>query len=215
MTARSPASGEAASLNHSPRQRRSSDVFPSPGKSRAICRCANAAGRQASAPPPARTWAPARSKGDGQKAQKRGSAQPPEHLAWACRHDRDDERKVLRNGDDQVVHDEQLFHALVGETFEEPAADVSSGSSQLMLRKNTHDPGMEVVESQVTTARLVRVESRVRSTLSPTMLRHRGSRRIADCHAPVRPSIRAVLRQGCCCGFGVVVAFSTPKGQIQ
>jgi len=60
----------------------------------------------------------------------------------------------VRNGDDQAVHDDQPFHAFMGETFEEPAADVSPGSSQLMLRKNTHDPGIEVVESQVITARL-------------------------------------------------------------
>ena len=32
----------------------------------------------------------------------------------------DAERKVLRNGDDQAVHDDQPFHTFMGETFEEP-----------------------------------------------------------------------------------------------
>ena len=31
---------------------------------------------------------------------------------------RDAERKVLRNGDDQAVHDGQTCHTLIGETFE-------------------------------------------------------------------------------------------------
>ena len=31
---------------------------------------------------------------------------------------RDAEHKVLRNGDDQAVHDDQMCHTLIGETFE-------------------------------------------------------------------------------------------------
>jgi len=80
-----------------------------------------------------------------------------------------------------------------------------------MLRKNAHDPGSEVVESQVTTARLVGPGREPREVYPDAY--DAAAAQVPGESPTATPPLVPASEQSF--EKGGVVAFSTPKGQIQ